>query len=508
MKRAENELFDRLGPDGLTRVLSDILDQPRLVRLANACGLEYPGMRTRSQTPKRVLKDLVTKGAKDGPTRKAIYRTLLKETRKAAQEWSLLTAEQQVDRLGDDALLLTNGNLGLHLFLLAGRGEHQEGFAALLAQRRLLALNGGEPSPKSDTTSSREQTRLRKQVPRLEKKIQHVEGQLIKARDSEKGSKRDLIERKGELAESRMLAVRLRKELDEALASQHVLASRSGGAPEEALAQLGRAVKKLASEQRKLAHGFEKLEATAARNGKAKPPQLDPLDDSLKSIQRELASMRRERRKEKQEIAARFDDLTSGMRREVAKTRKIKRERPRGGGARVGVFIDVQNMYYGARQLKGKLDFDALLQAAVLDRRLIQATAYVVESKEIDQSGFIALLEQRGIEVRRKTLRVRADGSMKGDWDMELALDILDGSSNVDVVVLVSGDGDFTSLVNRVKKMGPRVEVIGFPRTTSKALVSAADRFQPLDRKFMIYTRKSKTAIKRDKPESSKPDAS
>jgi uncharacterized LabA/DUF88 family protein len=118
---------------------------------------------------------------------------------------------------------------------------------------------------------------------------------------------------------------------------------------------------------------------------------------------------------------------------------------------------------------------------------LIQAVAYVVESKEIDQSGFIKLLEKRAIEVRRKTLQVRADGSMKGDWDMELALDILDAAPDLDVVVLVSGDGDFTSLVKHVKAMGPRVEVIGFPRTTAKSLVEAADLYQPLDRKFMIY---------------------
>jgi uncharacterized LabA/DUF88 family protein len=144
----------------------------------------------------------------------------------------------------------------------------------------------------------------------------------------------------------------------------------------------------------------------------------------------------------------------------------------------VAVFVDVQNMYYGARQLKGKLDFDALLAAVVRDRRLIKATAYVVESKEIDQSGFIAMLEQRAIDVRRKTLKVRSDGSMKGDWDMEMALDILDAAGNLDVVVLVSGDGDFTSLVHRVKAMGPKVEVIAFPR----------NHFQPLDRKFMIRT--------------------
>jgi len=150
-------------------------------------------------------------------------------------------------------------------------------------------------------------------------------------------------------------------------------------------------------------------------------------------------------------------------------------------------------MYYGARQLKGKLDFDALLQAAVRDRRRIQATAYVVESKEIDQSGFIALLQQRGIEVRRKTVQVRADGSKKGDWDMELALEMLEAAPDLDVVVLVSGDGDFTSLVQRIRKMGPRVEVLGFPRNTAKSLVSAADHFEPLDNKFMIYSKRAQS---------------
>jgi len=77
---------------------------------------------------------------------------------------------------------------------------------------------------------------------------------------------------------------------------------------------------------------------------------------------------------------------------------------------------------------------------------------------------------------------------MKGDWDMEMALDILDAAPRLDVVVLVTGDGDFTSLVSRVKGMGPRVEVIGFPRSTAKSLIEAADRYQPLDRKFMIRT--------------------
>ncbi|MBZ5638632.1 MAG: NYN domain-containing protein [Acidobacteriia bacterium] len=223
------------------------------------------------------------------------------------------------------------------------------------------------------------------------------------------------------------------------------------------------------------------------------PEALGPVTSGIEELQKEIAGLRRERRKDLQEQGGRLDGLTGEVRSyrvaaQAAAPAPKSAPRRKGDPERVGVFVDVQNMYYAARQLKGKLDFDALIQAAVRDRRLIQATAYVVETKEIDQSGFIAMLEQRAIEVRRKTLKIRSDGSMKGDWDMEMALDILDAASRLDVVVLVSGDGDFTSLVNRVKGIGPRVEVIGFPRNTAKSLLEAADRFQPLDRKYMIRT--------------------
>jgi uncharacterized LabA/DUF88 family protein len=220
---------------------------------------------------------------------------------------------------------------------------------------------------------------------------------------------------------------------------------------------------------------------------------MTPLFEGLSELQRDVAALRRERKKDIQDQVRRLDEMAAGVQAaknalEASPKATRAAARKKGEPERVGIFIDVQNMYYSARQLKGKLDFDALLQACVLDRRLIQASAYVVESKEIDQSGFIAMLQQRAIEVRRKTLKVRADGSMKGDWDMEMALDILDMAPKLDVVVLVSGDGDFTSLVRRVKTMGPKVEVVAFPRNTAKSLLEAADRFHPLDRKAMIRT--------------------
>ncbi len=222
----------------------------------------------------------------------------------------------------------------------------------------------------------------------------------------------------------------------------------------------------------------------------------ETLESSLRSLQRETTGVRRDRRRDHKIQNGKIDQVLDefrALRALVEGTVSSQgRKRPDHRPARVGVFIDVQNMYYAARRLKGKLDFDALMRTAVGDRRQILAQAFVVESKEIDQSGFIALLEQRGIKVSRKTVTVRADGSMKGDWDMEMALAILDAAPMLDVVVLVSGDGDFTSLVNRVKAIGPRVEVIGFPRNTAKTLIDAADQFSALNRKFMI---RNETAV-------------
>ena len=109
-----------------------------------------------------------------------------------------------------------------------------------------------------------------------------------------------------------------------------------------------------------------------------------------------------------------------------------------------------------------------------------------MEAKEIDQSGFIALLQQKRYEVKRKDLKVRADGSFKGDWDMEIALDALELADSLDVVVLVTGDGDFTSLVQKIKVRGPRVEVYSFPQNTAKDLREAADKFVPIDKRMLI----------------------
>ncbi len=158
---------------------------------------------------------------------------------------------------------------------------------------------------------------------------------------------------------------------------------------------------------------------------------------------------------------------------------------------RVGVFVDVQNMYYSAKNLhKAKVDFGQVLKDAVAERHLIRAFAYVIKADVEPEQAFYTALENQGYEVRTKDLQVFYGGAKKGDWDVGMCMDAIKSADKLDVVVLVTGDGDFAPLVNYLQNnKGCRVEVVGFGRTTSHFLTDAADGVTDLDkspRKFLI----------------------
>lgn len=154
---------------------------------------------------------------------------------------------------------------------------------------------------------------------------------------------------------------------------------------------------------------------------------------------------------------------------------------------RVGVFIDTQNLYHSARDFYEKnVNFETLLRHAVGGRRLIRATAYVVE-RESDTSAwpFIYKLSTIGYRVRRMTLSLKEttdEGKpiYQGNWDMGIAADMVRLMSSLDVVVLGSGDGDFVDIAEVLMERGIRFEVIAFKETMAQSLIDAADRFTPI----------------------------
>jgi len=167
---------------------------------------------------------------------------------------------------------------------------------------------------------------------------------------------------------------------------------------------------------------------------------------------------------------------------------------------RVGVFVDVQNMFYSAKHIKNaKLNFSKLMEKAVRGRQLIRAICYVVENPDIDQSNFTDMLANNGYEIKRKSLRTRSDGSSKGDWDMGIAIDAIRMADKLDIVVLVSGDGDFTDLVYHLKSRGVFVEVISFVASSNEDLLSSVDFHIPIEDDMLIYPNANRNPSPRNK---------
>lgn len=149
---------------------------------------------------------------------------------------------------------------------------------------------------------------------------------------------------------------------------------------------------------------------------------------------------------------------------------------------RVGIFIDTQNVYHSAKNIyRSRVNFGNVLKDALAGRVLIRAAAYVITTESGEEKGFFEALEKLGIETKTKNLQIFAGGSKKGDWDVGLAVDAIKLSSKLDVVVLVSGDGDFVPLVEYLKSNGCQVEVLSFGKSTSARLIEAADDFIDLD---------------------------
>ena len=166
---------------------------------------------------------------------------------------------------------------------------------------------------------------------------------------------------------------------------------------------------------------------------------------------------------------------------------------------RVGVFIDVQNMYYSARNIHDrKVNFANIVKETVGDADLIRALAYTISTKGGEEEAFFDALRKAGIEVVSKELLEYDSGAKKGDWDVGVTIDIVRMLDMLDVVVLVSGDGDFVPLVNYVRSRGRVMHVASFRESTSTALVEATDVYTNLsaDKKtFLIgpYRKATKT---------------
>jgi len=155
---------------------------------------------------------------------------------------------------------------------------------------------------------------------------------------------------------------------------------------------------------------------------------------------------------------------------------------------KAAIFVDVQNLYYTTRDGYARhFDYNAFWAVATAEREIVKAIAYAIDRGDEKQRQFQQILRAIGFEVRLKRFIQRADGSTKGDWDVGIALDVMEYAAHAEIVILGSGDGDFEELVQRViAKHAVDVEVYGVPAFTAAALKAAATRFIAIESSLLL----------------------
>ncbi|WP_262966969.1 LabA-like NYN domain-containing protein [Methylobacter psychrophilus] len=155
---------------------------------------------------------------------------------------------------------------------------------------------------------------------------------------------------------------------------------------------------------------------------------------------------------------------------------------------KVAIFVDVQNIYYTTKQsYQRHFNYSAFWTKATANRTVIGAFAYAIDKGDSKQLGFQQILRNIGFEVKLKPYIQRCDGSAKGDWDVGITIDVMEYAAKADIVILLSGDGDFDLLLNKVgSTYSVTTEVYGVPALTAPSLINAASRFIAIDDKLLL----------------------
>lgn len=186
---------------------------------------------------------------------------------------------------------------------------------------------------------------------------------------------------------------------------------------------------------------------------------------------------------------------------------------------RVGIFIDIQNLYHSSKNLyNARVNYKELIRHLVANRKLIRAMAYVVKTEAIlaaaeaaktenatgevtdrpekttkSETTFFDALKQSGIELRIKDIQLYPGGMKKADWDVGMAVDAVRMADFLDVIILVTGDGDFIPLVEYLKwGKGREVEVAAFSRSANAKLKEVADEFIAIEDLQKVIMRKGR----------------
>jgi uncharacterized LabA/DUF88 family protein len=155
---------------------------------------------------------------------------------------------------------------------------------------------------------------------------------------------------------------------------------------------------------------------------------------------------------------------------------------------KIAIFADVQNIYYTTRQAYGRqFNYRAFWQRVSAQGDIVSAIAYAIARDDDNQRKFQDALRHIGFSIKLKPYIQRSDGSAKGDWDVGITLDVMQIAKDVDKVILLSGDGDFDLLLEKIKaEYGVRTDVYGVPALTATSLINAASVYHRIEEDLLL----------------------
>jgi len=155
---------------------------------------------------------------------------------------------------------------------------------------------------------------------------------------------------------------------------------------------------------------------------------------------------------------------------------------------KIAIFADVQNIYYTTRQAYNRqFNYQQLWNKVSNEGKIVSAIAYAIQRNDDKQQKFQNALKHIGFTIKLKPYIQRSDGSAKGDWDVGITIDIMEISKQVDKVILLSGDGDFDLLLNKIKNdYKVNAEVYGVPSLTANSLIEAASIYHRIEEDLLL----------------------
>ena len=155
---------------------------------------------------------------------------------------------------------------------------------------------------------------------------------------------------------------------------------------------------------------------------------------------------------------------------------------------KTAIFVEVQNIYYTTRDIHSRpFNYRNFYKHIQSNHDIVLANAYAIDKGDEKQQKFQYALTSIGFNVKLKPYISRSDGSTKGDWDVGITIDIMEAAQDTKKIILLSGDGDFDILVEKIiKSYGCIVDIYGVKELSADSIIEKATNFIPITEKFLL----------------------